>query len=198
MIDCRSVRDYHEGMADHQDNDRRNEFIAAAEKLFRENGIVDTTISSIVKEVNVAKGLFYYYFNSKEDVIDAVSEKYREIFRAHVQQKEEEQDYDERLAHFVENVTASFTELWNNVGGKDMSPLSQKSVDDAKKDASEMLEDLLDEGVRLNRLVIRNTQYFAQLIVNGIAGLLGQDGMDEEEIRRIVDDILNTSKRSGE
>ncbi|MBQ6592524.1 MAG: hypothetical protein IJH98_06505, partial [Solobacterium sp.] len=93
---------------------------------------------------------------------------------------------------------ASFTELWNNVGGKDMSPLSQKSVDDAKKDASEMLEDLLDEGVRLNRLVIRNTQYFAQLIVNGIAGLLGQDGMDEEEIRRIVDDILNTSKRSGE
>ena len=198
MIDWRSVRDYHEGMADHQDNDRRNEFIAAAEKLFRENGIVDTTISSIVKEVNVAKGLFYYYFNSKEDVIDAVSEKYREIFRAHVQQKAEEQDYDERLAHFVENVTASFTELWNNVGGKDMSPLSQKSVDDAKKDASEMLKDLLDEGVRLNRLVIRNTQYFAQLIVNGIAGLLGQDGMDEEEIRRIVDDILNTSKRSGE
>ena len=198
MIDCRSVRDYHESMADHQDNDRRNEFIAAAEKLFRENGIVDTTISSIVKEVNVAKGLFYYYFNSKEDVIDAVSEKYREIFREHVQQKTEEQDYDERLAHFVENVTASFTELWNNVGGKDMSPLSQKSVDDAKKDASEMLEDLLDEGVRLNRLVIRNTQYFAQLIVNGIAGLLGQDGMDEEEIRRIVDDILNTSKRSGE
>ncbi|MBR0478017.1 MAG: TetR/AcrR family transcriptional regulator, partial [Solobacterium sp.] len=118
-------------MADHQDNDRRNEFIAAAEKLFRENGIVDTTISSIVKEVNVAKGLFYYYFNSKEDVIDAVSEKYREIFRAHVQQKAEEQDYDERLAHFVENGTASFTELWNKVGVKDMSPLSQKRVDDA-------------------------------------------------------------------
>ena len=67
-------------MADRQDNDRRNEFIDAAEKLFRENGIVDTTISSIVKEVYVAKGLFYYYFNSKEDVFDAVSEKYREIY----------------------------------------------------------------------------------------------------------------------
>ena len=55
---------------------RRDEFVAAAEKLFRENGIVETTINAIVKEMDVAKGLFYYYFESKDDVIDAISEKY--------------------------------------------------------------------------------------------------------------------------
>ena len=50
-------------MADVKDSDeRRNEFVDAAEKLFQENGIVDTTINAIVKEMNVAKGLFYYYF----------------------------------------------------------------------------------------------------------------------------------------
>ena len=58
-------------MAETKDSEeRRNEFVEAAEKLFREHGIVDTTINSIVKEMNVAKGLFYYYFKSKDDVID--------------------------------------------------------------------------------------------------------------------------------
>ena len=68
-------------MAETKDSEeRRNEFVEAAEKLFREHGIVDTTINSIVKEMNVAKGLFYYYFKSKDDVIDAISEKYNELF----------------------------------------------------------------------------------------------------------------------
>ena len=45
-------------MKDIKDTDeRRNEFIDAAEKLFKENGIVDTTINAIVKEMDVAKGL---------------------------------------------------------------------------------------------------------------------------------------------
>ena len=45
-------------MKDIKDTDeRRNEFIDAAEKLFKENGIVDTTINAIVKEMDVAKGV---------------------------------------------------------------------------------------------------------------------------------------------
>ena len=60
-------------MAETKDSEeRRNEFVEAAEKLFREHGIVDTTINSIVKEMNVAKGLFYYYFTTKDDMVKAV------------------------------------------------------------------------------------------------------------------------------
>jgi AcrR family transcriptional regulator len=59
--------------------------IDAAEKLFKENGIVDTTVNAIVKELDVAKGLFYYYFKSKDDVIDAISEKYNRDFKAAIQ-----------------------------------------------------------------------------------------------------------------
>ena len=41
-------------MPENKDNEeRKNEFIDAAEKLFKENGIVETTISSIVKEMDV-------------------------------------------------------------------------------------------------------------------------------------------------
>ena len=64
-------------MPENKDNEeRKNEFIDAAEKLFKENGIVETTISSIVKEMDVAKGLFYYYFKSKDDVMEELADRY--------------------------------------------------------------------------------------------------------------------------
>lgn len=55
---------------------RRNELIEAAEELFREKGFEQTSVSDIVKNVGVAQGTFYYYFDSKDDILDAVLEHY--------------------------------------------------------------------------------------------------------------------------
>jgi len=52
--------------------ERRLEIIKTAEKLFRINGYNNITVDAIVKEVGVAKGTFYYYFKSKEDVLEAI------------------------------------------------------------------------------------------------------------------------------
>jgi len=49
---------------------RRSEFIEAAERLFTAKGCEETTVSDIVKEVNVAQGTFYYYFGSKNEVLE--------------------------------------------------------------------------------------------------------------------------------
>jgi len=55
--------------------ERRKELIDMAERLFIAQGYDQTSISDIVKEVNVSQGAFYYYFDSKEDVLVAVMEK---------------------------------------------------------------------------------------------------------------------------
>ncbi|MCK9442467.1 MAG: TetR/AcrR family transcriptional regulator [Methanothrix sp.] len=55
--------------------ERRQELIDTAERLFMENGYEHTAISDIVKELNVAQGTLYYYFRSKEDILEAVVEK---------------------------------------------------------------------------------------------------------------------------
>ena len=48
--------------------------------------------------MDVAKGLFYYYFKSKDDVIDAISEKYNEVFNEMMNASmEEKSDYEGRL-----------------------------------------------------------------------------------------------------
>ncbi|MCX6669232.1 MAG: TetR/AcrR family transcriptional regulator [Methanothrix sp.] len=55
--------------------ERRRELIDTAERLFLAEGYEETAISDIVREVNVSQGAFYYYFDSKEDVLIAVIEK---------------------------------------------------------------------------------------------------------------------------
>ncbi|QQK78986.1 TetR/AcrR family transcriptional regulator [Salicibibacter cibi] len=52
--------------------ERRNEILDVAETLFTTKGYGNTTINDILQMVGIAKGTFYYYFRSKEDVMDAV------------------------------------------------------------------------------------------------------------------------------
>ena len=52
--------------------ERRLEIIQTSERLFRENGYTNTSVDAIIKEMGVAKGLFYYYFKSKEEVLEAI------------------------------------------------------------------------------------------------------------------------------
>ncbi len=54
---------------------RRAEIVAAARKLIMERGVAATPVSDIVKEVGVAQGTFYWYFASKEEVLQAVAEE---------------------------------------------------------------------------------------------------------------------------
>ncbi len=55
---------------------RRRELIEAAEELFRTKGCEETSVSDIVKKIGVAQGTFYYYFESKDDILDAVLDHY--------------------------------------------------------------------------------------------------------------------------
>ena len=52
--------------------ERRLEIIQTAERLFQKNGYSNTSVEAIIKEMGVAKGTFYYYFKSKEEVLQAI------------------------------------------------------------------------------------------------------------------------------
>lgn len=54
-------------------DERRSDLIEAATKVFGQKGYAKATISEIVKEAGVAQGTFYVYFESKEDILDAVA-----------------------------------------------------------------------------------------------------------------------------
>ncbi len=52
--------------------ERKNEILDVSEKLFITKGYDKATINDILVEVGIAKGTFYYYFKSKEEVMDAI------------------------------------------------------------------------------------------------------------------------------
>lgn len=51
---------------------RRQEILSVAGELFRNQGYVHTTVDAIIQKAGVAKGTFYYYFKSKEEILDAL------------------------------------------------------------------------------------------------------------------------------
>lgn len=52
--------------------ERRNEILDAAEILFVTKGYTKATVMDILQACSIAKGTFYYYFQSKEEVMNAI------------------------------------------------------------------------------------------------------------------------------
>ena len=52
--------------------ERMTEILDTAEEMFYANGYHETQISDIVKKIGVAQGTFYYYFKSKEEILDVL------------------------------------------------------------------------------------------------------------------------------
>ncbi|HLM99796.1 MAG TPA: TetR/AcrR family transcriptional regulator [Bryobacteraceae bacterium] len=73
----------------------------AARRLFLEKGVASTTIEQITSRADVAKGTFYLYFSSKEDVLAALGDRYGEELlvgiKAAIAEKPDE-DWQEKLA----------------------------------------------------------------------------------------------------
>lgn len=55
--------------------ERKEEIIAAAQKLFEEKGYENTMMSDVAKSIGISQGLPYRYFKSKMELLDAVAAK---------------------------------------------------------------------------------------------------------------------------
>ena len=60
---------------------RITEILDAAEALFYEHGYHQTMVSDIVKKIGVSQGTFYYYFTSKEEIVEALIDRHLSKFK---------------------------------------------------------------------------------------------------------------------
>ena len=51
-------------------DERKNEIIDVAQRLFYSVGYDQTTVNAIIEDAGIAKGTFYYYFKSKLDLLE--------------------------------------------------------------------------------------------------------------------------------
>jgi len=60
-------------------DERKNEILDTSEKLFYLKGYEVCTVNDILSAIGIAKGTFYHYFKSKEEVLDSIVWRYKEI-----------------------------------------------------------------------------------------------------------------------
>jgi TetR/AcrR family transcriptional regulator, transcriptional repressor for nem operon len=54
------------------DKSTRDHIVEAADQLFYQNGFEHTSFSDIADAVKISRGNFYYYFKTKDDILEAV------------------------------------------------------------------------------------------------------------------------------
>lgn len=82
---ARITKEYHE---------RKNEILDVAQELFFTKGYKQTSIESIIKKIGVAKGTIYYYFKSKEDLMDKLVKRMTNQILIEVKKITERTDLD--------------------------------------------------------------------------------------------------------
>ena len=136
---------------------RRAEIMDASMLLFMEKGYANTTTQDIVDKVNISRGLLYYHFKNKEDILYCLVERYSEKLLSviHVIVYDDDKTAIEKIRAFIDatiistdNVSAEGTEL-------------QKTVD--LKENRYMLDKLS------HKLIEKLTIYFERIINQGIS-----------------------------
>ena len=136
---------------------RRAEIMDAAMLLFIEQGYTNTTTQDIVDKVNISRGLLYYHFKNKEDILYCLVEQYSDklLKDIHAIVYDEDKTAIEKIRAFIdatiissENISAEGTEL-------------QKTVD--LEENRYMLDKLS------HKLIEKLTIYFERIINQGIS-----------------------------
>lgn len=58
--------------------ERKNEILDAAERLFGTKGFDNTSTGDILREIGIARGTLYYHFRSKEEILDSMIRRMNE------------------------------------------------------------------------------------------------------------------------
>jgi TetR/AcrR family fatty acid metabolism transcriptional regulator len=92
--------------------ERRAQILEAAIEVFTEKGFGDATMDDIVACAGLSKGALYWYFESKDELINSIVGYVFERELAHAQQKVQGKERSrEKLLVTLEMITASFEEM---------------------------------------------------------------------------------------
>lgn len=175
---------------------RRDEFIAAATTVFEKQGVAQTTICNITEHMNVARSLFYHYFQDKDDLVDAVIDRYVDDFIARVCfwiSSETIECPRAKVTHIVMLIRAYLMEtnpFKKCIGQEgDASLLYQFTSRCAKRLSEFYGRDYQPQAKHALDVNVRHPRESYYVLVVGVIGLLNQEPMVSDEV--IVDLICD-------
>lgn len=136
---------------------RRAEIMEAALLLFMEKGYMNTTTQDIIDKVKISRGLLYYHFKNKEDILYCLVERYSEplLRNLSVISYDKDKSATEKIRSFMEVTIISPDTITN-----EMVEL-QKTVD------LEQNRYMMDKFS--HNMIKKVTAYFTHIIEQGIS-----------------------------
>lgn len=196
-------------------NVRRKELIDTAERLFVAAGYDQTAISDIVREVNVSQGAYYYYFDSKEDVLVAILERNIAFMEAALKEIADRADLDETaklnamINQFI-SLTLSGKKILNYIHRENSAALNRKLMKIRFfSRIAPMMAEVISKGTEKGQFNVIHPLETSYLLVIMLASWLHifalsetSDNLNEaekrenknnENIRAAIEDILSRS-----
>jgi len=165
----------------------KEKMVDAAEMLFSKKGFKETSVDDICDEVGVAHGLFYYYFDSKDAIIEAISHKMIKDIESSLTEMVDRSELtaDEKFLKFISSAFQKKKDkpylLFYFSKDNDLK-LYHLLFDTMVETTTPYLKEIVEQGIEEN---IFDTEYPEQTIrlwLNGRMFLTGDDLLIGEEI----------------
>lgn len=150
--------------------ERKTSIVALAEKRFVQKGYEQTTVDELVTEMGLAKGTYYYHFDSKEDLMIAVSEKL--ILETSTKLIAVYNRKDEDIVWRIRNVLKTYhddfyrnKDIWKQVYHWRNAALNSRVAHICTKRFTPILEDLLSEAVKEGRIEVPHPHEAAESLL---------------------------------
>src|SRR5216683_6746756 len=134
---------------------RRNEILDVAQKLVYTRGYEQMTIQDILDDLQISKGAFYHYFDSKPALLEALIERMREeaeqlltpiAHDPHLSALEKLQRFYPTLARWKTARKTFFLALLRILYGDNNAIFRQKIRATAIKQATPLLTEIIHQG----------------------------------------------------
>lgn len=132
--------------------DRRSEILDMARSMFISTGYEDTSINNLIKKLGIAKGTFYHYFKSKEELLDQViNEVNTEIVNNISEIASLDRSPDEKLFMAMSALNVeNYNKITDHMHKPENALLHQKTLNNILKDVTPYFQKIIEEGNRSN------------------------------------------------
>lgn len=166
-------------------DERKNEIIDTAERLFAVKGYEQCSVNDILTEIGIAKGTFYHYFKSKEEVLNAVIDKATGMIAERVSEvaKNKNLSADDKilqvfLAMKIENQMQDG--LLEEMHKTENALMHQKSLVSIMEVLTPILTQVVEEGNKSGAFQCTYPEQFMQIFLSAATTLL-DDGIFQPE-----------------
>ncbi|MFO3665056.1 TetR/AcrR family transcriptional regulator [Anaerococcus sp. ENR0831] len=132
--------------------DRKSEILDMARSMFISIGYEDTSINDLIKRLGIAKGTFYHYFKSKEELLDQViNEVNTEIVENISEIASLDRSADEKLFMAISALKVeNHNMITDHMHKPENALLHQKTLNSILKDVTPYFEKIIEDGNRTN------------------------------------------------